>query len=58
MGKNLITPAARETIYALTKWYLMCPMGNAESAGFCFNCLSLYLSITAHWTFCLLQATK
>lgn len=46
MGKNLIMSAAKKTIYALINWPLRCPMGNVESVGFCFNCLSLNLLIT------------
>lgn len=59
MEKNLIMPAAREMINALAKGYLMHPMGNDKSTGFCFNGLNLTLSITGkHWIFVYYKATK
>lgn len=59
MGKYLIMPAARDMINALAKGYLMHPIGNDKSSGFCFNGLNLTLSITAnHWIFVYYKATK
>lgn len=37
MGNNLIMPAARDMLNALIERYLMHPVGNAKSSGFCFN---------------------
>lgn len=59
MGKNLIIPANKDRINALTKWYLMHPMGNTKSSKFFFNGLNLNLLITAeHWIFCLPYTAK